>query len=116
MPDKTALSLLTLEIDRVGTKVVVRCRGLLVAGMDDVLYVTVKQLIPDNKRIILDLTDLVRVDSMGLGALVRLYVSARSAGCDLQLKNLGKQVRHLLGMTNLLDVFAIIGEHGVKIG
>jgi anti-sigma B factor antagonist len=116
MPEKTTLSLLTLEIDRIGTKAVVRCRGMLVSGVDEVLYITVKQLIPDYKRIVLDLTDLVRMDSMGLGALVRLYVSARSAGCDLQLKNLGKQVRHLLGMTNLLDVFAIIGEHGVKIG
>jgi anti-sigma B factor antagonist len=116
MPEKTTLSLLTLEIDRIGTRAVVRCRGMLVSGVDDVLYVTVKQLIPDYKRITLDLTDLVRVDSMGLGALVRLYVSARSAGCDLQLKNLGKQVRHLLGMTNLLEVFAIVGEHGVKIG
>ena len=115
MPEKT-LSLLTLELDRVGTTAIVRCRGMLVSGVDDVLYITVKQLIPDYKRIVLDLTDLVRVDSMGLGALVRLYVSARSANCDLQLKNLGKQVRHLLGMTNLLDVFAIIGEHGVKIG
>jgi anti-sigma B factor antagonist len=116
MPEKPTLSLLTLELDRRGTTAIVRCRGMLVSGVDDVLYITVKQLIPDYKRIVLDLTDLVRVDSMGLGALVRLYVSARSANCDLQLKNLGKQVRHLLGMTNLLDVFAIIGEHGVKIG
>ena len=68
------------------------------------------------QRIILDLTELTRVDSMGLGTLVRLSVSARSAGCSLELINLGKQVRQLLGMTNLLSVFQIIGEHGIKMG
>jgi anti-sigma B factor antagonist len=90
------------------------CR--LVSGVNDILYTKVRELFPDTKRIILDLTNLTRVDSMGLGTLVRLSVSARSAGCSLELINLGKQVRQLLGMTNLLSVFAIIGEHGIKMG
>jgi anti-sigma B factor antagonist len=69
---------------------------------------------PDSKRIVLDLTDLTRVDSMGLGTLVRLYVSARSAGCSLELINLGKQVRQLLGTAGLMKVFADIGENNIK--
>jgi anti-sigma B factor antagonist len=88
----------------------------LVAGVNDVLYSKVSQLIPETRRIVLDLTDLTRVDSMGLGTLVRLYVSCRSSGCSLELINLGKQVRQLLGTTNLLSVFAIVGEHGIKMG
>jgi anti-anti-sigma factor len=56
------------------------------------------------------------MDSMGLGALVRLYVSARSAGCDLELVNLGKQVGQLLRTTNLMLVFTVVGEQGVKMG
>jgi anti-anti-sigma regulatory factor len=54
------------------------------------------------------------MDSMGLGTLVRAYVSARSAGCTLELMNLGKQVRLLLGTAHLLSAFAIVGEHGLK--
>jgi anti-sigma B factor antagonist len=100
MSDKAAATLLTLEIDRA----------------DDVLYTEVRQLFPDNKRIVLDLTGLTHMDSMGLGALVRLYVSARSASCDLELINLGKQVRQLLGTTNLLLVFTVIGEQGIRMG
>jgi anti-sigma B factor antagonist len=69
-------------------------------------------LIPDSKRIVLDLTDLIQLDSMGLGTLVRLYVSSKSGGCELVLIHLGKRVRELLGITNLLSVFTIIGEHG----
>jgi anti-sigma B factor antagonist len=116
MTDKAATSLLTLDVLRTGDTVVVRCNGKLVAGVNDVLYSKVSALIPETKRIVLDLTNLARVDSMGLGTLVRLYVSCRSAGCTLELVNLGKQVRQLLGTTNLISVFAIVGEHGIKMG
>jgi anti-sigma B factor antagonist len=116
MPEKAVTSVLTLEVVRAGDAIVVRCNGRLVAGVNDVLYSRVSALIPETKRIVLDLTNLARVDSMGLGTLVRLYVSCRSAGCSLELVNLGKQVRQLLGTTNLISVFAIIGEHGIKMG
>jgi anti-sigma B factor antagonist len=112
MPDNAPL---TRDFERSGDTVVVRCHGRLVADTDDVLYSKVKQMLPDSKRIVLDLTDLTRMDSMGLGALVRLYVSARSAGCSLELMNLGKQVRLLLGTAHLLSAFTIVGEHGIKL-
>ena len=116
MSEKTAACPLTLDVTHDGSTVVVKLNGRLVSGVNDILYTRVKALMPDTKRIVLDLTNLTRVDSMGLGTLVRLAVSARSAGCSLELLNLGKQVRQLLGMTNLLSVFAIIGEHGIKMG
>jgi len=116
MSDKATASLLTLDISRAGNAAVVRCHGKLVAGVNDILYTRVSQLIPGSKRIVLDLTNLARVDSMGLGTLVRLYVSARSAGCSLELVNLGKQLRQLLGTTGLMSVFVVIGEHGIKMG
>jgi anti-sigma B factor antagonist len=48
---------------------------------------------------------------MGLGTLVRLYVSAKSGGCTLELIHLGKRVKELLGMTHLLGVFTVVGEN-----
>ena len=92
-----------------------RCHGKLVAGVTDVLLNGVRPLIPNNKRIILDLSDLRHTDSTGLGALVRLYVAAKSAGSSLELTHLSQQIRNLLGLTHLLDVFTIIGENRVKI-
>jgi anti-sigma B factor antagonist len=106
---------LTVEIDRAPGEALVRLTGRLVAGVTDVLYLEVKALIPQTQRIVLDLTDLTHMDSMGLGTLVRLYVSARAAGCDLELVNLGKRIRQLLGMTNLMSFFTIIGENDVRI-
>jgi anti-sigma B factor antagonist len=111
MSDQAAHSLLTLDIDRTGSDVFVRCHGKLVAGVSDFLYSELSPLIPSSKRIVLDLTDLTHMDSMGLGTLVRLWASTRSAGCDLELVNLGKRIRELLGITNLLSVFTIIGEN-----
>jgi anti-sigma B factor antagonist len=106
---------LTFEIERAGDTAVVRCHGKLVAGVNDVLYAKVSQLIPGTRRIVLDLTDLTYMDSMGLGTVVRLYVSARSAGCDLELINLGKRIRQLLSITNLLPVLSVIGQTGITI-
>jgi anti-sigma B factor antagonist len=112
MPDKTAASTLTLEIERKDNEAVVTCHGKLVAYGCGTLYSTVYPLIGEYKRIVLDLTDLAYMDSMGIGTLVRLYVSAKSRGCELPLINLGKRVRELLGLTHLLTVFTVIGEHG----
>lgn len=114
MSDKAVADVVTFNIERFSNAIVVRCHGKLVAGVNDIFYAKVSHLIPDTKRIVLDLTHLTRVDSMGLGTLVRLYVSARSAGCSLELINLGKQVQQLLGTTNLLSVFVVIGERGIK--
>jgi|SRR5271156_157857 len=116
MSDHKSANVLTVEVERNGSTAVVRCRGKLVMGVTDVLYFKVRELIPDTKEIVLDLTDLTRMDSTGLGTLVRLYASARSAGCDLELKNLGQQVRQLLSVTNLLSVFTVVGEHHIKLG
>jgi anti-anti-sigma regulatory factor len=48
--------------------------------------------------------------------LVRLYVTARAAGCTLELLNLSQQVRHLLGMTKLLEVLPIVSEDSLEFG
>jgi anti-sigma B factor antagonist len=115
MSDELAESRLTLDIERTSDVAVVRCSGQLVAGVNNFLYTEISRLIPDSKRIVLDLTDLAHMDSMGLGTLVRLYVSAKSAGCSLELVNLGKRIRQLLGVTHLLSVFTIIGESGARL-
>ncbi|MES2222273.1 MAG: STAS domain-containing protein [Acidobacteriota bacterium] len=114
MPDKSVE--FSLDIARNGSKAIVRCHGKLVAGLDNVFYRDVKQLLPQYKCVVLDLTDVTRMDSMGLGALVRLYVSARSAGCSLELVNLSKQVKMLLKTANLLSAFSTVCEYNIKMG
>ena len=115
MPDSKPQAL-TLDVEFKGAAAIVKCHGKLVSESNEILYNRVKSLMPDYRRVILDLTDLTRIDSIGLGTLARLYVHSRSANCSLELINLGKQVRDLLGMTNLLSVFTVIGENNIKLG
>lgn len=114
MSNPTTICPLTLEIERTPNAAIVKCHGKLIAGVGDVLYNQVSALLPNYKRVVLDLTDLTRVDSLGLGTLVRLYVSSRSTGSTIELINISKQLRQLLGLTNLFDVFAQMGENGIK--
>ena len=115
MAEAAAASLLTLEVERNDDVVIVKCHGRLVMGVCDVLASKVKALIPDAKRIVLDLTDLKQMDSMGLGTIVRLYASAKSGGSCLVLINLGPRIKQLLGITNLLSVLTDMCEQGVTI-
>lgn len=116
MSDAAVEGRLTIAVQHFDDVAVVRCRGRLVAGVSDHLYVEVKQLFPGRQRIVLDFADLTHMDSTGLGTLVRLYVSAKSADCVLELENVGKPIRHLLGVTHILAVFGSIGENKIRMG
>ena len=112
MPTEAPNIFLTIEVERAGDESVVHCRGTLVSGACSYLHKEVYPLISDSKRILLDLADVQWVDSMGLGALVRLHVVAKKNGCQLQLMNVSQRVKDLLILTNLLGVFGEIGERG----
>jgi len=105
---------MTIAVERSGDCALVRCRGRLVAGVRDDFYSEVRQLFPDCRRVVLDLAELTHMDSLGIGTLVRLYVSGKSAGCVLELANVGKPIRQLLGITHVLSVFGSVGENCIR--
>lgn len=114
MPDAAKPPALTLTVEIHGTTAVVHCHGKLVGGVTDLLYLPVVKLVPDHRRIILDLAELTHMDSMGLGSLLRLYVHAKTHGTTVELRNLGNRIRQLMIMTNLLPVFTMVGEHDMR--
>ena len=116
MADNGSVKGLTLVVEQSNGTPVVRCSGRLVAGVSDRLYREVSALIPGAKRVVLDFTELTHVDSMGIGTLVRLYVSGKSSGCAVVLMNPGQSIRQLLGVTHLLNVLAIVGENNIRMG
>lgn len=101
---------LTLSVEQKGDAAIVTVTGKLTIGNGDYLYKPVCELMTNHKRIILDLGGLTHMDSMGLGTLVRLYVHSKTTGATIELRNLGKKVKDLMIMTNLLPVFATVGE------
>jgi len=106
---------LTLQIEVQNDVTTVRCSGRLVSTNATRLQTNVKPLIRPSKTIVIDLTDLTFMDSMGLGTVASLYVSSRVAGGHLELVNLTKRIRDLLTVTHLLSLFEPCGEANVTI-
>ena len=98
-----------------GDSRIVRCTGKLVATTTGVLQSEIRSLLPNAKRVVLDLTDLGYMDSSGLGSIIGLYVSAKSAGGKLEVINLSQRVRHLFSITNVLSLFEACGEQNIRI-
>jgi anti-sigma B factor antagonist len=90
------------------------CSGRLIASVAPQFRAQISELIPKTQRVVLDLSALSFMDSSGLGSLVSLYVTAQRAGCRLELINLSRHVRELLGLTNLLSVFESCGQYFTK--
>lgn len=114
MGEQAVVNPLTIEIERKGDVTLVKCQGRLVAGLSDQLHAEVKPLLTEGKHVVVDLGGVTFMDSIGLGTLVRLYVSAKSADCRLELTHVGRHIREVLGITHLLDVFTIVGENGIN--
>ena len=45
------------------------------------------------------------VDSVGIGAFVSVWASAKKAGCDLKFRNPNKRVQDVVEITRLHDLF-----------
>lgn len=94
---------------------VVQCIGGLTSEHSPTLKAHVRAMLPHTRKIVLDLSELVRMDSAGLGVIVGLYVSAKKESCELLLINYNKSVRDLLGLTNLLSMFEDCARTGLRI-
>ena len=91
-----------------GVKVTtVRCHGRLINQTAGEVKDIVKPLIPQGGTIVIDLSDVTFLDSLGLGTLVGLKVSAINEGyCTLRLDNLSARVQELLKLTHLTSLFS----------
>jgi anti-sigma B factor antagonist len=99
------LKLTTRTVDGVA---VVDCGGRIVFGDESTLVRdTVKKLIGENKKIVLNLAGVTYIDSGGLGTLVGLYTTAHNAGGAVKLAHLTERVTDLLQVTKLVTVFEV---------
>lgn len=96
------------------SETVVRCSGRLTSEYAEEFKDEVRKLVPGAKVLVLDFGNLEYMDSSGIGAVVRLYVSARKEDCELRLVNFNQRVRDLLGLTGLLKIFGDCGKYMVR--
>jgi anti-sigma B factor antagonist len=94
---------------------IVRCSARLILSTADALKADVKPLIVRGGSIVLDLSDVTFMDSMGLGTIASLWVSSRNARCQLTLINLSPRIRDLFTVTHLLSLFEGCGAANAQI-
>jgi anti-sigma B factor antagonist len=85
---------------------IVSCTGRIVFGEEaTALRDSLKRVLSSSRQIVLNLSGVTYIDSGGLGTLVGVYSSARSAGADIKLTGLGQRIRDVLQITKLVTVF-----------
>jgi len=67
-----------------------------------------EQLLAEHPSVlVLELSQLQFISSMGLGAIIAAHLNARRAGCILRLVHPSKQVREVLQITNLTKILPL---------
>lgn len=93
--------MLTVTIQNVGNRTVLRCVGRIVQGQETtILCAAVRQL---GRDITLDLSGVDAIDAAGVGALVSL----QAAGIYLRLMSPSRHVCEILRLTRLDSIFEI---------
>jgi anti-sigma B factor antagonist len=103
----TVMARVSLRTRKYGGHVVVAlCGELDVVDAESVMAVLAAATAGD-PRIIVDLAALEFIDCYALGALGLVQAQVRQAGGDLLLAAPGRQVRRILTLTGLIDVFSV---------
>ena len=94
---------------QVGQVVILDISGRITLGEGNVML---REIVGDlaakgNTNIVLNLGEVVYVDSSGVGELVKAHTTIRTKGGVLKLTNLNQRVHDLLQMTRLTSVFDI---------
>lgn len=86
---------------------IIRVKGKLMGGPDTTaVHDHVKELIEgDNKKIIIDLSNVKWMNSTGLGVLMGAQTTARNHDADLKLAGATDKVQSLFIITKLITVF-----------
>ncbi|MEM1179178.1 MAG: STAS domain-containing protein [Acidobacteriota bacterium] len=98
-----------INLRTVDDVVVVDMDGRLVAGTGDiVLRDTLNQVVAgDASKILLNLSDVRRIDSAGIGELMASVKLARRFGSEVRLLNVSGQVLRILQLSQLLPLLTI---------
>ena len=93
---------------------VVNCSGRVVFGEESAsLRDTVKKVLVQSPKVVLNLREVNYIDSGGLGTLVSLFTTARNAGGAVKLARLSQRVGDLLQITKLLTIFEVFDDEEV---
>jgi anti-sigma B factor antagonist len=107
---------LALESRHCGSVYVVRCARRIVSGEESkTLDGALQRGLREFTRVVLDVAEVDRVDSAGMGLIVRFLWHARTRGGDLRLSAPTPFVTKLLEITKLSSVFRVYPDEEAAI-
>lgn len=94
---------------RIGDVTVLQLIGRLELETGDIiLRDTINHLVEEGQvKLVLDMKDVTRLDSAGIGMLVSKYLTVRRAGGTIKLLHPTERTDHLMDITKLTTVFEI---------
>jgi anti-sigma B factor antagonist len=99
---------LSLETRHLGDVIVIHCEGRIVYRDEaSALTRVVTEALKNTRDVVLDLEGVQRIDSAGLGELVRMHRAADACGSRLKLAGVHPKVMQVLRLTNLASTFEI---------
>ena len=105
---------LRLESEKRASETLVRATGRVTSSTSAKFENTLRGLVSDIKRVVLDLTNVDYIDSSGLGSLVAVYMHASRTNCELELANPKTRIRDLFSRSGLASVFSKVQEAGAR--
>ena len=104
---------MNISVENMGNVSVLHCNGSLdadsVAGFKKVTAALVGE---GSVRLVADFSDLVFVDSMGLGAMISLLRRVRERDGDLKVSGLSEDVKTIFEITRLHRLFDVCADIG----
>ena len=87
---------LELQLEGKANETIVHCKGKVTAENSEVFQREIRNLISESSgqiaaityRIVIDLSNVTQIDSMGSGALLGRWTAGQSKCCDLEIANL----------------------------
>ncbi len=106
-----------VEVRKKGDVIVVDLQGQLVAGTgDELLREVMDELVAEGwKKILLNLSQISRIDSAGIGELVASIRLAQRLGTSVKLLNLIGRVKKVLEIGRVLPLFEVYDDEATAL-
>jgi anti-sigma B factor antagonist len=106
--DKEPKLRLSLETRVAENITVIYCKGRIAYGIEAAsLSGEIAELVPNTRRVVIDLSGVEMIDAAGLGALISVALTAQANQCSIKLAAPGNLIRQLLELTKMTSVFAV---------
>jgi anti-sigma B factor antagonist len=113
-PETSRLQIVERHVDDV---TILHLTGEITLDDGDLAYGrAINQLMENNQtRILVDLSEVTRIDSSGIGMMAAKVKVVRGKGGDVRLMRLTRRTQHLVGMLKLTMVFETFDDEAVAL-